>query len=215
MKGVVRIWPKLTMILVVWATGSFALSQGVSWDVFKPLGKGSEAVICHSALLVSGVLSVATFLLAASYARSAKERGWSARVPPIADDLDESAGYGTFSAIQATVLLLTVCWPIYCQAHFILKTTTVPLHPCTRPATNGCAPDHDVTVSQWRVEFPPRVYRYGVDDHSEGVAFVAFFELLLSAGLELGVLVAVGALASSLFSKQAQARARSPRAHAS
>ena len=70
-------------------------------------------------------------------------------------------------------------------------------------------------MSQWRVEFPPRVYRYGVDDHSEGVAFVAFFEPLLIAGLELGVLVAVGALASSLFSKQAQARARSPRAHAS
>jgi hypothetical protein len=65
-------------------------------------------------------------------------------------------------------------WPLYCVGHFALKIADVPLYSCTRPASEGCAPDlrDAAKVGQWHFEFPLRIYRFGADSQSQGVDFL-------------------------------------------
>jgi hypothetical protein len=116
--------------------------------------------------------------------------------------LDAGAGALAFGAIQGVVLLLTVVWPLYCVGHFALKIADVPLYPCTRPASEGCALRDAAKGGQWHLEFLLRIYRFGADSQSQGVDFLPFVEPLFLHLLELCALASTAFFGASLLRRR-------------
>ena len=196
MKGLEALWRRLSLlVLLIWVTGSFAFSQGVSWEIAKPLGRTGEIASLWG--LIGGLaLSLGTLLLALTYAMSKIGEYRAARIPPMVEELDATAGRKIFVFIQGVGFAVLVLWPIYCEGHFLDKIRNVTLRPCVDPGAQACEPDFAREVGQWTLVWRPTVHRFGAE--AGGVSGVDFWPAY-EPFLLWAVFVAVMALLISLI----------------